>query len=98
MNFESDKKTVYYANDDTYNRMSQTSNSVWCLWHLFTYQSRTGNAKVERHRFRNKLDVLQAMKVRAHNGVVTLNLLGEKHLIHHILVLFAGRSWSNIKH
>lgn len=42
--------------------------------------------------------VLQAMKVRAHNGVVTPNLLREMHLTHHILVLFSGPSWNCTKH
>lgn len=46
---------------------------------------------------RTKL-VLEAVKVRAHNGVVTLNLLREMHLTHHVLVLFSGPSWSCTKH
>ena len=47
---------------------------------------------------RTKLVVLQAMKVRAHDGIVTPNLLREMHLTHHILVLFSGPSWSCTKH
>jgi len=47
---------------------------------------------------RTNLLVLQAMKVRAHNGVVTLKLLREMYLTHHILMLFSSLSWSCTKH
>lgn len=47
---------------------------------------------------RTKLLVLPAMKVRAHNGAVTLTLPRELNLTHHILVFFSGLSWSCTKH
>lgn len=65
---------------------------------VFIIHIKIGRQRLKETDSSTKLLVLQAMKVRAHNGVVTLTLPGELHLTHHILVLFSGLSWSCTKH
>lgn len=58
---------------------------------VFTTHVKMGRQRLKETDPRTKLLVLQAMKVRARNGVVTLTLPRELHLTHHILVFFLVR-------
>lgn len=64
----------------------------------FITHAEMGRQRLKETDPRTKLLVLQTMKVRAHNGAVTLTLPRELHLTHHILVFFSGLSWSWTKH